>query len=238
MNILIPMSGRGRRMEGICPLPKPMIPLGNKSLIEWAVDTLSIDGKYIFVVLKEHGDNHGLGTFLLSKYNGSSVVYTDVITEGPACTCLLAKELIDNDEELVITNCDQVLKWDSSKFLDFVAGPMDGCVVTYYSQVKKNSYVKVDENGFAVELAEKRVISENSLNGIHYWKKGSDFVMSAEEMINNNDRSNNEFYIAPSYNYLIKKGKKITMFKLNEGEHHAVGTLEDFEKFLGNNNDN
>ena len=70
-----------------------------------------------------------------------------------------------------------------------------------------------------------------SLNGIHFWKKGSDFVKSAELMIKNNERYNNEFYIGPTYNTLIEQGKKIGIYHIPNEQHHAVGTPEDLLKY-------
>ena len=155
----------------------------------------------------------------------------DKITEGPACIALVAKEYIDNDEPLIIVNCDQVI-WDfNSKYLEDFANvtQADGFLGCFLSSSKKNSYIKVDPNGEVVEVREKIVMSNLATNGLHYWKNGSLFVQSAEEMIARNDCYNGEFYIAPTYNYMIKNGKKVLPYFFNL--HFPIGVPEDLEKY-------
>jgi dTDP-glucose pyrophosphorylase len=108
----------------------------------------------------------------------------------------------------------------------------DGVVVTYTESTIKNSYAKVDRNGYVLKISEKEVISNISLNGIHFWKKGSHFVKSTEQMIKDNERYNNEFYVGPSYNSLIKMGKQVGIYHIPNEQHHAVGTPNDLLKYI------
>tara|TARA_Y100000114_G_scaffold145232_1_gene154734 strand:- start:2301 stop:3014 length:714 start_codon:yes stop_codon:yes gene_type:complete len=229
MNILIPMAGLGSRFKASgYTVPKPLIPIEGKPMIENAVDTLGIKGNFIFITQKKHN----LKSHLQSIYENCNVIEIDYITKGSACTCLLAKEYINNNLPLIITNCDQIMWWDNKSFATFVENyPYDGFVVTYTSDTIKNSYIRLNRDGFGVELAEKQVISSISLNGIHYWRQGKDFVYSAETMIKNNENYNGEFYVAPTYNNLIKKGKKIGVYHIPNEQHNAVGTPEDLIKY-------
>lgn len=229
LNILIPMAGRGSRFKTSgYTVPKPLIPIEDKPMIQHAVDTLGVKGNYIFICQKEHD----LADQLKELYKGCDVIEIDYTTEGAACTALLAKQYINNDSPLIITNCDQIMWWDDKSFSTFVENyPYDGFVVTYTSDTPKNSYIKLDREGFGTELAEKQVISSISLNGIHYWKYGRDFVNSAEDVINRDIRFNNEFYIAPTYNSLIEKGRKIGVYHIPNEQHNAVGTPEDLIKY-------
>ena len=229
MNILIPMAGLGSRFKASgYTVPKPLIPIEGKPMIENAVDTLGIKGNFIFITQKKHN----LKSHLQSIYENCNIIEIDYITKGSACTCLLAKEYINNNLPLIITNCDQIMWWDDKSFATFVENyPYDGFVVTYTSDTIKNSYIRLNRDGFGVELAEKQVISSISLNGIHYWRQGKDFVYSAETMIKNNENYNGEFYVAPTYNNLIKKGKKIGVYHIPNEQHNAVGTPEDLIKY-------
>ena len=227
------MAGRGRRFKGVETLPKPLISFNGKTMIEWAIDTLGVEGQYIFIVLKDHVEKYRIDELLTSRYPTSKIVVADGVTEGPACTALLARKLIDNDDRLIITNCDQIMTWDAGDFMNFISNSeMHGCVVTYYSETEKNSYARIDEIGNVVEFAEKRVISRYSLNGIHFWEKGRYFVSSADDMIEADERVNNEFYIAPTYNFMIKKGQVVRIYDIDPELHHAIGTPEDLEAFL------
>lgn len=236
INILIPMAGRGKRFKqkGF-EVPKPLIEFKGKTMIEYAIKSLDIKGNYIFIVYKYSDEslNIKLSEILNNICSGCRIIEIDYITEGPACSALLAKEFINNDDELIITNCDQIMNWDSSKFINFIKeDKFDGLVVTYDSDTNKNSYIRVDENGYGLELAEKKVISNLSLNGIHYWRKGKYFVESTQSMIEKNIRVNNEFYISQTYNELISKYMKIGNYHIGLDNHHAVGTPEDLEKYL------
>lgn len=226
------MAGNGSRF----PLeqfkkPKPLINVNSAPMITRAVESLDIDGKYHFVIRAgEHAEE--LRSVIDSIPRETSVMEIDHLTSGPASTALLLHDLINSNQELIIANCDQIMEWNSHTFLHN-ARLYDGAVVTYYATTNKNSYAKLDINGDVTEIREKEVISTTSLNGIHYWKKGSYFVNSAMAMINAGDMVNNrEFYIGPSYNYMIKQGLRVGVFHIPNEMHHAVGVPEDLARFI------
>jgi NDP-sugar pyrophosphorylase family protein len=226
------MAGLGRRFpKDKYYLPKPLIDVNGKPMIQRAIESLDLDGQYYFVLRNNEFLN--IQKDVIKKIVKDPVFVTvGETTEGPACSILLLKDYINTKDELVTANCDQIMDWSSKLFLHNVR-LYDGAVVTYYSDTDKNSYVKLDRNGRAVYFAEKEVISNISLNGIHYWKRGKYFVDSAEAMIANNDRApNGEFYVSISYNYMIKAGLKCGIFHVPNECHHAVGVPFDLERFL------
>ncbi len=232
VNIVIPMAGLGSRFpRDKYYLPKPLIDVNGRPMITRALESLDIDGQYHFILRND--EFLKITKDVISKtVKNPNFVIVDQTTEGPACSVLLFKEFINNDDELVTANCDQIMEWSSKLFFHNVR-LYDGAVVTYYSDTDKNSYVKLDRQGRAIQFAEKEVISNISLNGIHYWKRGSDFVESAESMMAADDRApNGEFYIAPTYNYMIRAGKEIGIFHIPIEQHHAVGVPIDLERFL------
>ena len=234
VNIVIPMAGLGNRfkIKGYNEV-KPMIKIGDKRMIELAIKSIGIDGQFIFIVNNHHGQSNELIKLLNVIVDNPKIIEIDYLTEGPTSSVLLAKEFIDNDIPLIVTNCDQIMEWDSKDFYKTLKETnKDGIVVTYNVVTEKNSYVKLDNDGNAKLFAEKEIISEYSLNGIHFWKKGSDFVTSAELMISKNIRVNNEFYIAPTYNEMIIKNKKIGVYHIDKSKHWSVGTPDDLEKYL------
>lgn len=234
INIVIPMAGVGHRfkIEGYDDI-KPMIKIGDSRMIEIATKSIGVDGNFIFIINKSNGQSEELKEILNKIVDSPIIIEIDYLTEGPSSSVLLAKKYINNDTPLIVTNCDQIMEWDSSHFVNFInSTDKDGIVVTYNVLTEKNSYVKLDENGNAVLFAEKEIISDYSLNGIHFWKKGSDFIDSAESMINKNIRVNNEFYIAPSYNEMVLKNKKIGIYHIDKNNHWSVGTPDDLDKYL------
>jgi dTDP-glucose pyrophosphorylase len=232
MNILIPMAGLGSRFltKGFHQ-PKPLIDVNGTPMIIRAIESLGIDNaRYLFVISKNEYSESVKKE--ISKYVNCNFIEINYITEGPACSALLFKDQINNDDELIIANCDQIMEWSADLFLLNVR-QYDGAVVTYHETTDKNSYAKVNKQGQVIEIQEKNVISNISLNGIHYWKNGSYFVDSAQEMINDDYRApNGEFYVGPSYNYMIKNKLTVGIYHIPNQMHHPVGVPDDLEKFI------
>jgi NDP-sugar pyrophosphorylase family protein len=232
MNILIPMAGLGSRFPSHAyPMPKPLIEVNGEPMISKAIKSLNLDGNYYFVIAKNQFTEIIKDTILALK-PFSAFIEIDYITEGPAVSALLFRDKINNDDELVIANCDQIMEWNSENFLHNVR-LYDGAVVTYHTDTEKNSFARLDSSGNVIEIREKEVISNVSLNGIHYWKKGCYFVNSAEKMIELQDRApNGEFYIGPSYNHMIRQGNKVGIYHIPNEQHHPVGVPDDLQRYL------
>jgi HAD superfamily hydrolase (TIGR01509 family) len=234
LNVLIPMAGAGSRFEQAgYTFPKPLIDVNNKPMIQVVVDNLNIDANYIFVVQKAHREKYNLDTLLNLIAPGCKIVETDGVTEGAACTALLAKEYIDSDAPLFFANSDQFVEWDSNEFMyKMNETDADGGIVTFKATHPKWSFAKIDDSGLVTEVAEKNPISDNATVGYYYWKHGSDFVKYAEQMIEKNVRVNNEFYVCPVFNQAIEDCKKIRVFDVKG--MWGLGTPEDLKYYLEN----
>ena len=234
MNVLIPMAGAGSRFVSAgYTFPKPLIEVDGKPMIQVVVENLNVDAHYIFIVQKEHYEKYNMKQLLNLIAPGCDIVQVDGLTEGAACTTLLAKQLIDNDEPLLMANSDQFVEWNSNECLyAFTADAIDGGIVTFTSKHPKWSFAKVGDDGLVSEVAEKNPISDTATVGIYYWKKGSDYVKYAEQMIDKDIRTNNEFYTCPVFNEAIGDGKKIRVKNIEK--MWGIGTPEDLNYFLEN----
>ena len=234
LNVLIPMAGAGSRFQQAgYTFPKPLIDVQGKPMIQIVVDNLNIDATFIFVVQKEHRAKYNLDTLLNLITPNCKIVEVDGITEGAACTTLLAKEHIDMDIPLVMANSDQFLEWDSNEFMyKMIEQKVDGGIVTFQATHPKWSFAKVDKYGYVTEVAEKNPISDIATVGVYYWSKGSDYIKYAEQMIEKNIRTNNEFYTCPVFNEAIDDGKKIKTFNIDK--MWGLGTPEDLKYYLEN----
>ena len=232
MNILIPMAGLGSRFEKAgFTFPKPLIEIHGKPMIQWVIDSLKINAKFIFIVQSQHQQKFNIKSLLKYLYPNSKIIETNGLTEGAACTSLLATEFIDNNNPLLIANSDQYIEWDSAKtFYKLSERNVDGAILTFKSTHPKWSYAKINENNEVEKVAEKEVISNNATVGVYYWKRGKDYVRFANDMIKKNIRTNNEFYICPVYNEAIKNNKKIITEEVKA--MWGLGTPEDLNYFL------
>ena len=234
LNILIPMAGAGSRFEKAgYTFPKPLIEVKSKPMIQVVVENLNIKANYVYVVQKSHREKYNLDALLTLITPGCKIVETEGMTEGAACTALLAKEHINSDAPLFFANSDQFVEWDSNEFMyKMNETDADGGIVSFTATHPKWSFAKVDEQGLVTEVAEKKPISNIATVGYYYWKHGSDFVKYAEQMINKNVRVNNEFYVCPVFNEAIEDGKQIRTF--NVKGMWGLGTPEDLDYYLKN----
>jgi HAD superfamily hydrolase (TIGR01509 family) len=234
LNVLIPMAGAGSRFEQAgYTFPKPLIDVKGKPMIQVVTDNLNIKANFIYVVQKEHRAKYNLDTLLNLITPNCKIVEVDGVTEGAACTALLAKEYIDNDAPLFFANSDQFVEWDSNEFLyKMNETDADGGIVTFKATHPKWSFAKVNSQGLITEVAEKKPISDIATVGYYYWKHGSDFVKYAEQMIDKDIRVNNEFYVCPVFNEAIQDNKAIRVF--NVEKMWGLGTPEDLNYFIEN----
>ena len=232
MNVLIPMAGAGSRFEQAgYTFPKPLIDVNGKPMIQRVVENINIDATHIFIVQKSHYEKYSLQHTLNLISPGCKIVQVDGVTEGAACTTLLAKEYINNDEPLVLANSDQYVDCDSSQYMySCMTDDINGSILTFNSTHPKWSYAKTNDQGFVTEVAEKKPISENATVGIYFWKKGKEYVECAASKINKNIRVNNEIYVCPVYNEAILKNAKIKTFHIEK--MWGLGTPEDLDTFL------
>ena len=146
MNVLIPMAGAGSRFEKAgYTFPKPLIEVNGKPMIQIVVENINIDAKHIFVVQKSPYEKYNLATVLNNISPDCEIVQVEGVTEGAACTTLLAKQFIDNEEPLLMANSDQFVEWDSNEFMYSMVGDnIDGGMLTFRSNHPKLRYAKLD----------------------------------------------------------------------------------------------
>jgi NDP-sugar pyrophosphorylase family protein len=232
------MAGRGSRFVNCgYSVPKPLISIHGVPMIKVVVDNLAPkqEHRFVFIAQKEHIDKYNLLSKLRSYAKNVEIIGINGITEGQVCTTLLAKKFFDDDEPLMNANSDQYIDFDINEYLDAIQfRNLDGMIMTMKSQNPKWSYARTDKSGIVVETAEKKVISQDATVGIFNFKRGSDFVRSAEQMIKDNIRVNNEFYTCPCYNYLVREGKKIGIYPVGEEYDgmYGLGLPSDLDFFI------
>ncbi len=239
MKIVIPMAGGDDlfRQHGF-PFVKPIIEIEGRPLIDHATEPLTNidDTEFVFIIRKEDNLRFHLGDVLRLLIPGCHIVIADGKTAGAACTALLAVAHMDNDEELLITNSDQVLKFDLVRVIeDFRARALDAGTVVFDSVHPRWSFVKTNEDELVIEAAEKRPISRNATAGIYYFRKGSDFVAAAKSMILKGADVNGGFFICPSFNEMILTQKSIGIHRIERDQYVSLATpqaVEDYEQEL------
>ena len=170
INIVIPMAGAGSRfVDAGYTVPKPFIDVCGSVMIERVLDNLKMgDTKFILIARNEHLVSEKASFKRLREKYNCEIMTVDKLTDGAACTILLASWLINNDEPLLLANSDQIVEMDMCGYIDdSIERKLDGSILTFPANHTKWSYAKVDDNGHLVELREKEVISEHATAGLY-----------------------------------------------------------------------
>lgn len=234
MNIVIPMAGRGSRFaKAGYTVPKPLIDICGHPMVEYVVRNVTPreEHRFIFICQQEHLEQYALAERLRAISPGCMIIPINYITEGAACTVLLAKEYINNDDPLMIANSDQYVDIDINEY-NRAIGDADGLIMTMHQEDTKWSYIQYNSAGLVTLVREKEVISDQATVGIYNYRRGRDFVRYAEEMIRKDIRVNGEFYTAPVYNGFIEDGKKIVFHDIGQENMYGIGTPEDLDHFM------
>jgi dTDP-glucose pyrophosphorylase len=238
LNIVVPMAGRGSRFaEAGYTDPKPLISVGGRPMIEWVIENIrpARQHHFSFICLQEHLERYPeVPAKLRELCPECDILPVKAVTEGAACTVLLVKEIINNDQPLMIANSDQIVDLEINAYLEVLdREKADGLIMTFWANDPKWSYCGLNADGSVSHVVEKEVISNEATVGIYNFARGKDFVRSAEQMIAMNLRVNNEFYVAPCYNRLIEEGSKVVVARTGKEYEgmYGLGTPKDLDFF-------
>lgn len=240
LNILVPMAGRGSRFSAAgFDLPKPLISVrGRVPMIRLVIENLrpkTIPARFIFLCLEEHLQTYNLAADLV-QWAGDNTVVISVpgVTEGAACTALLARDHIDSDEPLMIANSDQFVTIEIDDYLGRLDKEnLDGLIMTMSANDPKWSFVRLSTSGEITEVVEKQVVSDEATVGIYNFRQGSEFVRSADAMIAKRLKVNGEYYVAPAYNEMLGSGARLGYHNVgSEGNGmYGLGIPDDLRFF-------
>ena len=241
-NIVITMAGNGSRFrEAGFELPKYEITAHGKTLFEWSMLSLknfiSSDCQVIFVCLETNDAEKFVRTKCeMLGISQCHIVQLNSLTAGQATSAFLSRDLWRDNEPLLVYNIDTCVNPDALLPTSIRPGS-DGWVPCFQVPGVHWSFVKLGDDGWAVDLEEKIRISEYASIGL-YWFNNSGHYSAAYEKFYSDQRNNRlrERYIAPLYKQLILQGAKVSISDLSPDNVHALGTpseLNDFVKSYG-----
>jgi NDP-sugar pyrophosphorylase family protein len=237
LNIVIPMAGLGSRFRDAgFEKPKPLIDVRGRPMYAWATESLPLEkaSRLIFILLASQPEFPDLKRDIEKRYAARNPVVLSVpeLTAGQAITVLRAKELIDNNEPLLIHNADTAFEADTGWTDKALAENLDGALLVFHSNEKRWSFSRENSAGFVEEVREKEVISPWATTGTYWFRHGTDFVRTAEARFNSGKREASEYYVGPLYNDLISSGAKVRNFPISK--LYCFGTPKDLETTLRN----
>ena len=235
LNIVIPMAGLGTRFaKAGYRTPKPLIPVHGVPMIRLVIENVRprCAHRFIFICQQDHVREFDLDARLCQWASGAAIIELDRVTDGAACTVLMARDHIDTATPLMVVNSDQYVDADIDAYLvDLDQRRLDGLIMTMEADDPKWSFVGTDARGRVTRVVEKQPISRRATVGIYNFARGRDFVRAADAMIAKGIRVNNEFYVAPVYNELIAEGAHVGFYDIGDGMH-GLGVPEDLDAFV------
>lgn len=241
INVLMPLSGGSKFFDSEEYFyPKMLVEIQGKPMVQYAIEniqTLHKDLNFIFVVKRSDCAKFHLDdTLRLLASPNCKIIMLDHETKGAACSALMAIDEINNDNPLIISNFDQIIDSDlAALYSDLETSKADAGCLVFETTHPRWSFVLLDDEDFVVETAEKRPLSRNAIAGFYYYKHGADFVGAAQSMIRKQCSNSENFFVSPTFNELILRGKKIKSLRILNERYHSFYTpqkVEEYEKGL------
>lgn len=247
--ILIPMAGAGQRFaDAGYKVHKPAIQTidrqdgTQKPMVVCATKDLpgvAEDGSNVIYVDRTFHKEDGVEDIIKAYYEKAQFITIDHLTEGQACTCMLAEPYLDPEEPLLIAGCDNGMDIDFEAF-EKVKQECDCVVFTY----RHNEAVLQNPNAYGWMIADgegritgtsiKKAISDTPMEdpavvATFWFKKAKVFLEATEKMIRENDRINGEFYVDQTAKHVLDLGYTAKIFDIDR--YVGWGTPADYEGY-------
>jgi NDP-sugar pyrophosphorylase family protein len=240
IQLIIPAAGIGSRFRDVgISTPKPLIEVGGIPMLLWVIANFELGPSDRVIVISQRVDSvkSNLSRFLEQVKFSIDFLEIEGITSGPAATVKMALNKLDPQVPIIVANSDQYISNGISAFTDLVrTSPHAGSILTMGASGNKWSYIGRDLNGKINKVVEKQEISSEATVGIYAWADSQVLGNSLDHLFNHGEKVNNEYYVAPSYEYLIINSMELESFSV--GPHgecvHGLGTPEDLAHFIGN----
>ncbi len=221
MKVIISMSGLSSRFSYAgYTIPKFMIDIDGKKVIEHIIDLYPKDSDFLFIINDKHAEDTDIVELLEHSVDKKNIVVIPRHKKGPVFSIQNFEDYINDDEQVVINYCDFSMYWDYDDFEKYVNDTgCDGCVVCYTGfhphMLGSDNYAfcRTDdpEELQIREIREKQPFTDDKMSefastGTYYFKKGSYVKKYFKELIEKDININCEYYVSLVHNLLIEDG--------------------------------
>ena len=227
MKVIIPMSGMSSRFIAAgYKIPKYLIEVDGKTVIEHIIDLYPEDTEFVCILNKKHYDETSAVDLLIDKLEGRSTIRViDPHKLGPVHSVLQVLDCIEDDEPVVVNYCDFSIKWDFEKFKDHVESTeCDGSVICYTGfhphMLGSDNYAFCRTEGERIlEVREKQPFTDDKMSefasaGNYYFKRGIYIKKYFQQLIDEDENINGEYYVSLIYNLMVRDGLYNTVFEV------------------------
>jgi len=236
--VIVPMAGHGQRFRDAgYQEDKPLIKVGGKRLIEWALQPIpeTWRSKVVPIVRSDQAqlrDELGDWSFDNTWLKHSSIEPVVILgpTQGAACTVLAAAVGLPPDDPVLVMNADQFFQCDLQAAHDWALKEnLDGFVLTFPGTGPAWSYAVTNGTDRIMHVIEKRQVSPHATVGVYWWRRAGDLVRSICAMIVAGTKTKGEYYLAPSLCFLPLSERDVRIVPVDE--FHGLGTPEQVKEF-------
>lgn len=211
LKIAIPMAGFGSRMRPhTWSKPKPLVPLGGKTMLDFVLNQFSTVPKdvaveYVFILGTTGGQ---IKEYMRENYPELTVHYIDQLEmHGQSHALYLAREHLTGP--MLMAFSDTLIETDLSFLAEETA---DG--IAWVKQVpdpRRFGAARVNEEGWVTQLIEKpEDINDNLVVvGFYYFRSGEKLMESIQSQIERNITLKNEYFLTDALNIMLEDGAKI-----------------------------
>lgn len=229
MKVLLLAAGRHESSGARDDYPVFLAEIDGKLVIEWIAEGLEqLDSSsVIFMFRRDDVRRFHMDSIAAQIARNSQVVAVGRNTAGAPCTALLAIDLLDPDEELLVANVSDLVDTDLRTVVeDFRSRGADAGTVVFESLHPRYSYMRLDDEGRVIEAAEKNPISRHASAGIYWFKRAGDFIAAAQSMIEKDAQVQGVFYMSLTFNELILRGLDIRVHAIAAEQYHPFKTTQ------------
>jgi dTDP-glucose pyrophosphorylase len=238
LQLLIPAAGKGSRFADVgFQTPKPLIPIWDIPMLIWVLNNfpLAVEDEISILCQAEHRIPEKLIQFTSQMSNSVRFIEIDYWTDGPAHSLELLLAGLDEQNPVICANSDQFIFSGLPEFVTAVrSGSSSGQILTMEASGSAWSYVGRDNLGKVNRVVEKQEISIEATVGVYGWDSIKTLRSALNWQREGGLKVNNEYYVAPSYQFLIESDLEISTHSV--GEHgigvHGLGIPSDLEHFL------
>ena len=243
MKIIIPMTGVGQRfLDAGYKTPKPLIEVDGKPMIEHVVNLFPGEKDIIFICNSKHLKETNMRSVLQKIAPCGQIVEISPHKKGPVYAVYQIRNLIDDEEEVIVNYCDFGTYWDYKDFLKHTRERnADGAIPAYkgfhpHMLGKINYAFMRDDKQWMLEIQEKRPFTNNRMNeyasnGTYYFKKGAYVKKYFKQLMDEDLNLNGEYYVSMVYNLLVKDNLKVSIYEIQHMQQW--GTPGELEEYVG-----
>lgn len=243
MQIVIPMSGFGERFRKAgYSVPKPLIEIEGKPLIEHVIDMFPGETDFIFVCAQPHLDEpcYRMEAILRQACPTGRIVGIPAHKLGPIHAVRQVEHLLDPQRPVVVNYCDFTCYWDWQHFKQFVrATACDGAIPAYrgfhpHSLGSTNYAYMREADGWVLDIQEKQPYTNNRMqefasSGTYYFATAQLMSDAFRAVMEQELNIGGEFYASLAYKPMLAQRRPVAVYPL---QHFMQwGTPEDVAEY-------